>query len=165
LIVLPIASLSALLLGLVFGLKVKIALSLFPINDGSGITVQNVHILVNLSATRLDLVPNLISLLASCLGGLIMGLWRLCTARGLQEVTRLAEARRETPRLPDVDDFRFVVGLDLASIEELFSYYVHFVKRRLVVLHKAAVMLLLALALADDMFRSYYHESFTDIHL
>jgi hypothetical protein len=155
LIVLPIASLSALLLGLVFGLKVKTAPSLFPISDGSDITVQNTYILVDLSATRLGLVPNLMSLLASYLGGLIMGLWRLCTARGLQQATRLAEARRENPRLPDVDDFRFVVGLDLASIEELFSYCVHLVKRRLVVppvLHKAAAMLLLALVLAGGVF-------------
>src|SRR5271154_5091659 len=85
LIVLPIASLSALLLGLVFGLKVKTEPSLFPISNGSDITVQNAYILVNLSATRLGLVPNSMSLLAPCLGGFIMGLWRLCTARGLQE--------------------------------------------------------------------------------
>jgi len=154
LIVLPMASLSALLLGLVFGLKVKTEPTLFPISDGSDITVQNAYILVNLSATRLGLVPNSMSLVAPCLGGLIMRLWRLCTARGLQDATRLAETQRENPRLPDVDDFRFVVGLVLASIEEFLSYCVHLVKRRLIVppvLHKAAAMLLIALTLAGGV--------------
>jgi hypothetical protein len=154
LIVFPIASLSTLLLGLVFGLKVKTEPSLFPISDGSDITGQNAYILVNLSATKLGLVPNSMSLLAPCLGGLIMGLWRLCTARGLQEATRLAEAQRASPRLPDVEDFRFVVGLVLASVEELFSFCVHLVKRRLVVppvLRKAAAMLLVTLVLAGGV--------------
>jgi len=155
LIILPIASLSALLLGLVFGLKVKTEPTLFPISDGSDITGQNPYILVNLSATRLGLVPNSMSLLAPCLGGLIMGLWRLCTARGLQEATRLAETQKEgNLRLPDVVDFRFVVGLVLASVEEFFSYCVHLWKRRLVVppvLHKAAAMLLATLVLAGGV--------------
>src|SRR5947209_5635117 len=66
LIVLPIALLAALLLGLVFGLKVKTEPSLFPINDGSAATGQDAYILVNLSATKLGLVPNLMSLVAPC---------------------------------------------------------------------------------------------------
>jgi hypothetical protein len=154
LIVFPISSLSALLLALVFGLKVKTEPNLFPIGDGSDFTGQNAYILVKLSPTKLGLVPNSMSLLAPCLGGLIMGLWRLCTARGLQEATRLAEAQRASSRLPDLDDFRFVVGLVLASVEELFRYCVHLVKRRLVVppvLHKAAAMLLVTLVLAGGV--------------
>jgi hypothetical protein len=155
LIVLPIASLSALLLGLVFGLKVKTEPTLFPISDGSDITGQNSYVLVNLSATRLGLVPNSMSLLAPCLGSLIMGLWRICTAHSLQEATRLAETQRErNPRLPDVDDFRFVVGFGLALVEELSSYCVHLWKRRLVVppvLRKAAAMLLATLVLAGGV--------------
>ena len=59
-----------------------------------------------------------------------MGLWRLCTTRTLQKTTRLAETQREeNPRLPEVDDFRFVVGFGLALVEELFSYCVHLWKR------------------------------------
>jgi hypothetical protein len=154
LIIVPITSLSALLFGLVFGLEVKTEPTLFPIGDGSDITGHKPYVLVNLSATRLGLVPNSMSLLAPCLGGLIMGLWRLCAARSLQEATRLAETQRENRRLPDVDDFRFVVGLVLASVEELFSYGTHLVKRRLVVpplLHKAAAMLLATLMLAGGV--------------
>jgi hypothetical protein len=151
LIVLPIALLSALLLGLVLGLEVETEPSLFPLSSDSNVSGQGAYILVNLSATRLGVVPNSMSLLAPCLGSLIMGLWRLCTARSLQEATILAETQREKPRLPDIDEFRFVVGLIRASVGELFTYFVHLVKRRLAVppvLHRAAAMLFVSLVLA-----------------
>jgi hypothetical protein len=154
LIVLPIASLSALLLGLIFGLKVQTEPNLFPLGDDFDFNGQNTYILVNLSPTRLGLVPNCMSLLAPCLGSLIMGLWRLCTARSLQEATLLGQVQNKRPRLPDVDDFRYVAGLVLASIGELFRYCVHSVKRRFVVppvLHKAAAMLAASLLLSGGV--------------
>src|SRR5271156_875168 len=144
LIVLPIASLDALFLGLIFSLKVQTEPSLFPLGDDFDFNGQNTYILVNLSPTRLGLVPNCMSLLAPCFGSLIMGLWRLCTARSLQKATLLGQVQNKRPRLPDVDDFRYVAGLVLASIGDLFRYCANSVKRRFVVppvLHKAAAML------------------------
>ena len=83
-----------------------------------------------------------------------MGLWRICTARSLQEAIFLTENQSRRPGLPDVDDFRYVVGLILASIGELFGYCIHAVRRRFTipsVLHKAAAMLLLSLVLAGGV--------------
>ena len=154
LIELPIASLSALLFGLIFGLKVQTEPSLFPLDGDSDIGGQHALILVNLSATRLGIVPNCMSLLAPCLGSLIMGLWRLCTARSLQEATHMAETQGKRPELPDIDDFRYVVGLILASIGELLRYFIHSAKRRFAVpsvLHKAAAMFIVSLVLAGGV--------------
>ena len=153
-ITVPIALLSAALLSLVFGYRVRTQPSLFA-SDAGG--YQDVHrhdsyVLVNYPATRLVFAASFLSTLAPMLGSFIMVLWSLRIAQSM----RAASAELQYTRLPTPYQLSLVIGLTLASTERLRRYFGYlFSKSRPSippVVHHAAMMLTASIICAAAVF-------------
>jgi hypothetical protein len=153
-ITVPIALLSAALLGLVFGYRVRTQPSLFAADTGG---YQDVHrhssyVLVNFPATRLVFAASFLSTLAPMLGSFIMVLWSLRIAQSM----RTASAELQYTRLPTPYQLSLVIGLTLASTERLRRYFGYLFSRSRPaippVVHHAAIMFTASIICAAMVF-------------
>ena len=153
-ITVPIALLSAALLGLVFGYRVRTQPSLFVPDAGryQDIHRHNSYVLVDYPATRLVFAASFLSTLAPMLGSFIMVLWSLRIAQSM----RTASAELQYTHLPTPYQLSLVIGLTLASTERLRRYFGYlFSKSRPSippVVHHAALMFTASIICAAAVF-------------
>ena len=148
-ITLPLALLSAGLLGLVYGYRVGNEPSLFGSNSN---TYGNGFVLVNYPATRLVFAASFLSTVAPMLTSFIMTLWGLFVARDM----RTASVGGWHDHLPTPYQLSLIVGLTLASTERLRRYYAYLCSRARSsippVLNHAAMVFTASLVLALFVF-------------
>jgi hypothetical protein len=153
-ITIPMALLSAALLGLVFGYRVRSEPDLFASDAGS---YQDVHrhssyVLVNYPATRLVFAASFLSTLAPMLDSFIMSLWSLRIAQSM----RTASSQLQYTRLPTPYQLSLVIGLTLASTERLRRYFGYLFSRSRPsippVVHHAAMILAASIVCAAAVF-------------
>jgi hypothetical protein len=153
-ITVPIVLLSATLLGLIFGYRVRTQPSLFASDAG---TYQDVHrhssyVFVNYPATRLVFAASFFSTLAPVLGSFIMALWSLRIAQSM----RTASAELQYTHMPTPYQLSLVMRLILVSTERLRRYFSYlFSRSRLTippVVHHAAVVLTTSIICAAAVF-------------
>ena len=151
-IVVPISLVSAVLIGLVCGYRVKTAPSLFQSVVPANNTADSAYVLVNYSATRLVFLASWLSSMAPLLASFVMVLWSLPTAQTM----RMASIESQPSHLPTPYQLSLVVGLTLASTERLRQYLTYAMARSRPsippVLHKAAMILTLCVFLACGVF-------------
>lgn len=153
-ITVPIALLSATLLGLVFGYRVRTQPSLFASDSGGyqDISRHSSYVLVNFPATRLVFAASFLSTLAPMLGSFVMVLWSLRIAQSM----RTASAKSEYTRLPTPYQLSLVIGLTLASTERLRRYFEYLFSRSRPsippVVHHAAMMFTASIMCAAAVF-------------
>ena len=153
-ITVPIALLSATLLGLVFGYRVRTQPSLFAADAGGyqDIHRHNSYVLVNFPATRLVFAASFLSTLAPMLGSFIMVLWSLRIAQSM----RTASAELRYTHMPTPYQLSLVIGLTLASTERLRRYFRYLFSRSRPsippVVHHAAIMFTASIFLAAALF-------------
>src|SRR2546423_5459278 len=153
-ITVPMALLSAALLGLVFGYRVRTQASLFASEAGDSQDVHrhNSFVLVNYPATRLVFAASFLSTLAPMLGSFVMVLWSLRIAQSM----RAAPVRLQYTRLPTPYQLTLVIGLTLASTERLRRYFGYLFSRSRPsippVVHHAAMMLTVSIICAAAVF-------------
>ena len=153
-ITMPMALLSAALLGLVFGYRVRSQPDLFA-SDAGG--YQDVHrhssyVLVNYPATRLVFAASFLSTLAPMLDSFIMSIWSLRIAQSM----RTASSQLQYTRLPTPYQLSLVIGLTLASTERLRRYFGYLFSRSRPsippVVHHAAMILTASIICAAAVF-------------
>jgi hypothetical protein len=153
-ITVPMALLSAALLGLVFGYRVRSEPNLFASTAGG---YQDVHrhssyVLVNYPATRLVFAASFLSTLAPMLDSFIMSLWSLRIAQDM----RTASSQLQYTRLPTPYQLSLVIGLTLASTERLRRYFGYLFARSRPsippVVHHAAIILTASIICAAAVF-------------
>lgn len=153
-ITVPIALLSAALLGLVFGYRVKTQPSLFAADTGGyeDLHRHNSYVLVNFPATRLVFAASFLSTLAPMLGSFIMMLWSLRIAQSM----RTASAELQHNLMPTPYQLSLIIGLTLASTERLRRYFGYLFSRSRPsippVVHHAAMMFTASIILAAAVF-------------
>jgi hypothetical protein len=153
-ITVPIALLSAALLALVFGYRVRTQPSLFASDVGSYQDTHGHHsyFLVNYPATRLVFAASFLSTLAPMLGSFIMVLWSLRIAQSM----RTASAELQYTRMPTPYQLSLVIGLTLASTERLRRYFGYLFSRSRPsippVVHHAAMMFTASIICAAAVF-------------
>ncbi len=153
-ITVPIALLSATLLALVFGYRTRSEPSIFT--DGRDSSQENrLYVLVNFSATRLVFAASFLSTVAPLLATFIMLLYSVIVSASMRQ----ASSHQQFERLPTPYQLSMLVGLCLASVQQIRQYitYVSSRKRHTripPVLKKAAGMFILCIFLATGVFVS-----------
>jgi hypothetical protein len=153
-VTLPMTLLSAALLGLVFGYRVRSQPDLFASDVGG---YQDIHrhssyVLVDYPATRLVFAASFLSTLAPMLDSFIMSLWSLRIAQSM----RTASSQLQYTRLPTPYQLSLVIGLTLASTERLRRYFGYLFSRSRPsippVVHHAAMILTASIICAAAVF-------------
>jgi hypothetical protein len=155
----PSALLSGVLLGMIYGYRVRSEPSLFSSINNEQLNGPQGYLLINHSATRLVFIASFISMLAPVLAGSIMALWTLPIAQSM----RIASRTCQYSQLPTPYQLSLVIGLSLASYQRLWRYYEYLLSRTRSaippILHKTAGVLTCALLLAIAVFAAdtYLH--------
>jgi hypothetical protein len=148
----PIALLCGVLLGLIYGYRVRSEPSLFSSINKDRLNEPHGYLLVNYSATRLVFIASFISTLGPILAGSIMSLWTLPIAQSM----RTASATSQYAHLPTPYQLSLVIGISLASYQRLWRYYEYTLSRTRStvppILHKTAGMLTCTVLLASAVF-------------
>ncbi|ETN39549.1 uncharacterized protein HMPREF1541_05775 [Cyphellophora europaea CBS 101466] len=151
----PLALLSAALMGLVFGYGVRPQQSIFRSDDDQSYSYSKPYVLVDFSATRLVFAASFLSTVAPLLTSFIMTLWGLLASRTMSQ----ASTTSHFERLPTPYQLSILIGLCLASMEQLRTYFGYvFSRRRKIalppVLNRAALVFTLSVCLATAVFIS-----------
>jgi hypothetical protein len=148
----PIALLCGVLLGMIYGYRVRSEPSLFSSINNEQLNGPHGYLLINYSATRLVFIASFISTLGPILAGSIMSLWTLPIARSM----RIASGTSQYSQLPTPYQLSLVIGISLASYQRLWRYYEYMLSRTRStippILHKTAGMLTCAVLLASAVF-------------
>jgi hypothetical protein len=151
-IIFPIAWLCSVLLGMIYGYRVRSEPSLFSSINNEQLNRPRGYLLVNYSATRLVIIASFTSTFAPILAGSIMSLWMFPIARSM----RVASSTTQYSRLPTPYQLSLIIGISLASYQRLWRYYEYMLSRRRSaippILHKTAGMLTCAVLLAIAVF-------------
>jgi hypothetical protein len=148
----PIALLCGVLLGMIYGYRVRSEPSLFSTINDEQLNAPHGYLLINYSATRLVIIASFISTLAPILAGSIMLLWTFPIAQSM----RIASSTSQYSQLPTPYQLSLVIGISLASHQRLWRYYEYMLSRTRStippILHKTAGMLTCAVLLAVAVF-------------
>lgn len=148
----PIALLCGVLLGMIYGYRVRTEPSLFSSINNKQLNGPHGYLLINYPATRLVFIASFISTLGPILAGSVMSLWTLPVARSMIN----ASSTNQYSQLPTPYQLSLVIGISLASSQRLWRYYEYMLSRTRStippVLHKTAGMLTFAVLLATAVF-------------
>lgn len=150
-IILPISLLVGVLLGLVYGFRVRTVQSLFQPSGNASQAASSAYVLVDYSATRMVLASWL-STTAPILASFVMALWSLPIAQDM----RAASVELDAHHLPTPYQLSLIIGVTLASAQRLRRYFEYILSSSrphvTPILHKAAMMLTLCVLLACCVF-------------
>ncbi|RMZ82345.1 hypothetical protein DV738_g1784, partial [Chaetothyriales sp. CBS 135597] len=154
-ITVPIACLSAALLSLVFGYRVRSEPSFFEDTHGGVAQNSTSYVLVDFSATQLVFAASFLSTVAPLLASFVMSLWSLIVSAQMKD----ASTHHDFENLPTPYQLSILVGLCLASMGQLGTYIRYSTKRKRrtelpPVLNKTAGILSITCLLALAVFLS-----------
>jgi hypothetical protein len=148
----PIALLCGVLLGMIYGYRVRSEPSLFSSVNNEQLNGPHGYLLINYPATRLVFIASFISTLGPILAGSIMSLWTLPIAQSMIN----ASSTTQYSQLPTPYQLSLIIGISLASYQRLRRYYGYVLSRVHSaippILHKTAGMLTFAVLLAIAVF-------------
>jgi hypothetical protein len=149
----PMALLCGVLLGMIYGYRVRSEPSLFSSINNEQLNRPHGYLLVNYPATRLVFIASFISTLGPILAGSIMSLWTFPVA---QSMIKASSTAQYSQLLPTPYQLSLIIGISLASYQRLRRYYEYMLSKMRSsippILHKTAGMLTFAVLLAIAIF-------------